>query len=176
MAFLRPDRTCDIKTKGVAHNIRFENSGMRYSLYVDDEPRETFKPGSILAFMLGDFNDYSFSLGGSTVVMAMRAGKMRVAVDGVYVDDGSEFLPVLPLPQWSTIFIALILVPPVLLGAGLLDLLIAVSCVYMCTHFILKNPDMKATPERKIVYCALVTLAAWVAIGFFLYMEGKIFS
>lgn len=172
--FKRAETTYDITINGTRRQITFERNRGGYVLCVDGEERETFKPSNFLTASLGDLNDYKTEIDGVSVVIAARFGKVRVAVDGVYTDNGEEFKAVLPFPVWGSVFVVAPLVPPILFESTFWDIIIAVCFVYTCTHYILKNPDLKAGTPKRIVYCVLVTLTSWAFFGMFLYFSGGI--
>lgn len=165
MSFLKkddPPLTVDIN--GVSHELLFVYKRMKYYLYVDGIETKIYNPSGFIAPMFGDIDDFSFELGGANVVIALRFGKKRIAVNGIYQDTGNIFAPVCPLPPWSLIFVALLLLPPLVFNGNTMDILSAVCFSYLCTHFIMKNPDIKATTVVRILYCSATTLVSW---GFF---------
>lgn len=166
MALLKATDTKFVDMDGKTYEVRTLTNGSKLDIYVDDKPANTYSQNFFLA-AFGDLNDYAFEIAGHPAILAMRYGKFRIAIDGKYTDNGDPFRPVLPLPRWGSAFFILNIGAPFMFSGKIWDYLFSAGCGYVCTHYILKNPDLKADAQRKVIYCVLITLFSWAMFVLF---------
>lgn len=87
---------------GNVHHITFKAGGFGGAKYMIDN--DTYKAKSKNWFVF--LADYQISLPGAECNLVVVGNKARLAVNGVYLEDGTQYEPVRNLPAWTNVFVA----------------------------------------------------------------------
>jgi hypothetical protein len=103
--------------------------------------------------------DQILTLGTKEAHLVMIGNRADLAVDGVYLDSGEPYLPLLPMPRWNWVFIVLCFIIPVLSLGGVVPVLIAFMGAYATVKVSVKR-DMGLFFQ--LLLSTLITAGAWI--------------
>lgn len=113
--------------------------------------------------------DYPFKIGQHAAQLHARFGWVRyhydVSIDGVSLETGQPVMPLLPLPRWALILIAVCLFIPLFTLGGALPAAIGLTGAYVCA-VIARRPNW--TAARRAGLSIGVTVACWGLLLVFL--------
>lgn len=98
--------------------------------------------------------DKPFMLGGQEARLVVDGNKTDIAVDGVFLRSGRQYVK---RPAWAWVFIALCMLLPIISLGGALPALFGFGGAYFCVR--MSKAPMHAA--LRAFLCTLITLAVW---------------
>ncbi len=140
---------------GNVHHITYKAGGFGGAKYTIDN--DTYKAKSKNWFIF--LADYQISLPGAECNLVAVGNKVRLAVNGVYLDDGTPYEPVRNIPVWSNVLVAVAFIFAAI-SCGVIG---AVISVFVCIAILKSSLDRKYGAAIAIfaVFMAVI-LAIWV--------------
>lgn len=157
---------------GDEHVVSMTRTFSSYNIKIDGEDCGVLKQSSS-SIWFGAMEDYPIVVGGVPYILSVRGRKIRLAANGVYLDNGEVYAPKTPIPAWFWIFAVLNLLIPIVSLGGAVNALIGLVGATICAN-IVRKPTM--TTMVKIIICLLVTAAAWAIWLFFIGIMSNILN
>jgi hypothetical protein len=152
--------TLQIQVNNVVHEVAVARRGSMYHVGVDGAPLYEFKR-NVASDWLGVSEDFPIMVDNQPVIVAVRNAKVRLAVNGYYIDTNEIYEPTRKVPKWYWVFLVLnVLIPVVSLG-GALPFLLALGGTSGCAA-VARSKIQKTLP--KVLICIGITLAAWAVL------------
>lgn len=140
---------------GKNHELKVTGRGTTYLISIDDQMEQKVKLGTFTAMA-----DHVTEIDGHPVAVKFFGKNVRISVDGFYVDDNTPFDPLLPIPKWAYVFIALNVLIPISTLGGVIPAVIGFGGASACTY----AARAKFGTPMKVFISFLITIVAWVLL------------
>lgn len=140
---------------GNMHHITYKAGGFGGAKYIIDN--DTYKCKSKNWFVM--LADVQISMPGAECNLVVIGNSVRLAVNGVYIDDNTPYEPVRNMPKWVNVMITVCGILGIF-GAGLWGLLLSVLVDVFSIKFCLKGKNGAAIG---LFAGFLVLIVAWIA-------------
>ncbi len=148
-------KTFEFKTAN-GQGINVQVKGKNLTITSNGENVGTYKVKS--SFFTGLEDDVTINVGGEEYIVAVRGNKsIRLAKDGRYIDDGSDFHEVVPAPKWVTVFHVLNWAIVVISFGGAIPAGLSALGSFGCANIAKSSKPI----GLKLVLCILLTVAMW---------------
>lgn len=139
---------------GNMHHITYKAGGFGGAKYIIDN--DTYKCKSKNWFVM--LADVQISMPGADCNLVVVGNSVRLAVNGIYLDDNTPYEPVRNMPKWVNVMITVCGIVG-FLGAGFWGLLLSVFVDMFSIKFCLKGKNGAAIG---LFVGFLVLIAAWI--------------
>lgn len=148
-----------VQVNGVNHMVETDAKSGKTVVYIDGQFALEHKNNS-LSWAIGVNEDIPVMIDNMQFIVAVRKGRVRLAANGLFIDNNQGFEPAQQAPGWLLVFIILCLVEAaisIILVGGLLGVLIGILGMAVCGMV----GRSKLANGAKIVLCILSVVAVF---------------